>query len=217
MFTDAITKKVAEHFPDVKILTKDQSLLMKILGLILFFNPSFMTDYITTIGYNIYFPSEAWVNARQVSGLSVLLHELIHVTDAKKLSRPLFSFLYLSPLTLAIPAALLFLLTWKIALPIMLLCLAPIPSYFRMLFEKRAYLGSLYVQNWLNVHKGYNFDLSSQKDFMIKQFTGSAYYFMWPFTNLNAEFDDAITKIKAGQRPYDNSAFDVLDDILTAA
>lgn len=216
MFNPAITNKLTSHFPEVKLLTKDKSFLMKLLGLILFFNPTFMTKYITTIGYNIYFPSEEWVKTRQISAFVTLLHELTHVSDAKKLTRPLFSFLYLTPLALVLPALLLFLLSWKVALVAAIICLAPIPSYFRMLFEKRAYFVSMYVEYNLNAHKGFNIDLVASKDSKVSQFTGSAYYFMWPFSNIKTEFNEALAKIQLGQRPYESPMFDIIDDFLTA-
>jgi hypothetical protein len=40
---------------------------------------------------------------------------------------------------------------------------------------------------------------------------------MWPFNNIRKDFDDAIIKIKAGQRPYEDSVFDILDDLILQA
>lgn len=215
MLSNAMLEKIHQYFPDVKIKFKNQSLFMKILGMMLFFNPGFMTNYITTVGYTVYFPSEEWLNATPTSGVVTILHELIHVSDAKRLTRPFFSFLYLCPQILVLFSALLFLLTWKIALPVMILFCLPFPAYFRMIFERRAYFVSLYVFYQLG-KRGYMVDLEQEKNHMLTQFTGSAYYFMWPFSNLKNEFDTAVVQINNGARPYENPAFDIVDDILTS-
>jgi hypothetical protein len=48
-------------FPSLQIAYKDSSWLMKLLGALLFFAPKFMTSYVTTIGYNVYFPNQAFM------------------------------------------------------------------------------------------------------------------------------------------------------------
>ena len=83
-----------------------------------------------------------------------------------------------------------------------------------MLFEKRAYLVTLYVMNALNNRSNYNIDLRAQKDFCLAQFKDSTYYFMWIFSDIDAEFDAALIKIENNQRPYEDKVFDMLDDIL---
>ena len=217
MFSETVLAKVTQLFPDVKIDYKNNSTLMKILGKIMFIAPTFMSSYTTTVGSAIYFPSEEFVNARPESSLVILLHELVHVTDAHKLTKPLFGFLYLSPQILIFAAALLFLISWKVALPLLLLFGAPVPSYFRMLFERRAYMASLYSMKKLNDKYGNNIDLDAEMKFFLTQFKGPAYYFMYPFSNLDTQFANALQKIKNNQRPYEDKVFDVLDEILAVA
>jgi hypothetical protein len=187
---------------------------MQLIGKILFFNKRFMTSYITTIGSTVYFPSESDVNDNQTSSSITLLHELVHVHDAKQLSKPVFSILYLFPQILALLFLPLLLVSWKVALPFLLFA-APIPAFFRMRFEKRAYLVSLYVTNALSKKFHFNPALDNQKVNWENQFKGSAYYFMWPFSGLSKDFDQAVEKIKAGQRPYEDPVFDILDDLVT--
>jgi hypothetical protein len=84
-----------------------------------------------------------------------------------------------------------------------------------MHFEKRAYLTSLYVTHVLSNKYNFKALLDTQKASFMEQFSSSSYYFMWPFKNLEKEFDEAIEKIQAGQRPYEDPVFDMLDDLLT--
>jgi hypothetical protein len=213
-FQDLVTA-AQKYFPDLQIKYKDQSWFMKLLGTIMFFNKAFMTNYTTTIGSTVYFPSESFVKARPVSAAVVLLHEIVHVNDAHKISKPLFGFLYLTPQILALLCLPLFLISWKIALPLVLLFSAPIPSPFRTHFEKRAYLTSLYSINSLSNRLNFKPLLATQEDSFVEQFKDGSYYFMWPFSDLKKDFDDAVSKVQAGQRPYDDTVFDIIDDLVT--
>ena len=55
MISQEILDKAHEFFPGLKLRYKDESTLMKIMGKLMFFNPSFMTQFTTTIGETIYF------------------------------------------------------------------------------------------------------------------------------------------------------------------
>jgi hypothetical protein len=202
------------YFPNLKVKYKDESWFMKLLGYILFFNKSFMTDYTTTIGSTIYFPSRAKVEAKQLSSIIVLLHELVHIYDSQKLTRLLFSFLYLIPQILAPISLLLWLISWKIALISFIVLLLPIPAYFRMYFEKRAYAVSLYVLKTLGAKCNFPPMLSTNRDYFIKQFKSSAYYYMWLFKDIDLYFNDITNKISNGQRPYEDEIFNILDDLI---
>lgn len=211
-FEDLVTA-AKQYFPDLSIKYKNQSSFMKFIGFLLFFNKGFMTDYTTTIGSTIYFPSAATLKVRPVSGSLVLLHELVHVHDAKKITKFLFGFLYLSPQIWALLCLPLFLFSWKIALILMLLFLCPIPAYFRMYFEKRAYLASLYALSLLSKRLNFPATLATQEQSYLNHFKDSTYYFMWPFGNLKKDFDDGVAKIKAGQRPYEDPVFDIIEKL----
>lgn len=206
-----------KYFPDLQIRYKNQSKLMQWLGKLLFFNRGFMTSYTTTLGSTVYFPTETFVKARPVSSEVVLLHELVHIQDQHKLTKPLFGFLYLTPQVLFLLCLPLLLVSWKIAVPLMLLFVAPIPSFFRMYFEKRAYLSSLYSMAALG--KKLNFDpkLDVQAKYFVQQFKDSSYYFMWPFSDIDKQLADGIEKIKAGERPFEDPVFDILDDLIASS
>src|SRR4051812_38491740 len=69
------------NIPEFKVAFKSESLLMKIIGKILFFNKSFMTSYTTTLGHTIYFTDRKYVKAHPVSTKVVLVHEMVHIKD----------------------------------------------------------------------------------------------------------------------------------------
>src|SRR5208282_4238572 len=192
-FQDLVAAATVQ-FPGYQVKYKDQSTFMKILGGILFFNPAFMNNYITTIGDTTYFPSESFVSKDPLNASIVLLHELVHVTDEKTYSKFLFGLSYLFPQILAPLCAILFFFThWYIALPIMLLFLAPLPAPFRMNWEKRAYIAALYAQNAIAKRLNDGTSLPNAMTYDLTQFTGGAYYFMWPFSNIDADFTNAVT------------------------
>jgi hypothetical protein len=205
-----------QYFPKLKIAYKDKSVLMRLLGKILFFRKDFMGAYTTTVGNTVYIPSQNFIKLHPISGSVVLLHELVHFHDQKKWSKALFLFLYFFPQALAPLAILLFLLGWKIALPVMILCAAPVPAFFRMYFEKRAYLSSLYVLHRLGDRLKFNPHLASQTKCFVEAFGDASYYWMWPFKKaIRADFEKGIKAIQAGERPYQSSVFDMLDDLIT--
>lgn len=213
-FQDLVTAS-QKYFPSLQVKYKDQSAFMKILGTILFFNKTFMTDYVTTIGNTIYIPNVNYMKLHPVSGSVVFLHELVHIYDSGKMSRPVFTFLYLLPQILALfMIPLFFVIQWWIVLILMAVCLAPIPAYFRMVFEKRAYISSVYTLNSLGKLKNFNPMLKTQVGFFVSRFKDSYYYFMWPF-DVTPDFNNAVAKVQAGQRPYDDPVFDILDDLVT--
>lgn len=210
-----IVESAKLYFPELQVKYKNQSYFMKLIGLLLFFNKNFMTTYTTTIGPTIYFTNESFIKAHPISAMIILLHELVHMHDAKKINKFIFGFLYLTPQILFVLALPLLLVSWKLALLFMLFAL-PIPSYFRMYFEKRAYISSLYAMSKLGNKLHFNSNLIEQKEYFLKQFSGSYYYFMWPFNNLDAEFDAAIDKINKNEKPFEDEVFNKLDNIISA-
>jgi len=203
-----------EHFPDLKIKYKDSSNFMKLLGYILFFNKRFMTSYTTTIGSTIYFPSEKFIKSRPNSAITIFLHELVHIYDAKRFNKILYSLLYLFPITLLLVSIPLFFFSWEIALVLTILSLCPLPAYFRMYFERRAYMVSLYAIQKLSEKMKFVPYLDKAKNSFVSEFKGPSYYFMWIFPNISKQFDDAVANIKAGKHPYNDPIFDIIDDLI---
>ena len=97
---------LAEKLPGFEVKFKDESTLMKIIDKILFFNKTFMTGFITTIGSTVYWPSRERLEQSGLGALSTLAHEYRHAKDAKKITGVLFSLLYLLPQILAAPGLL---------------------------------------------------------------------------------------------------------------
>jgi hypothetical protein len=204
-----------KYFPKLEVKYKDENSLMKLIGYILFFNKTFMRFFFTTLGNTVYVPSRNFVETKQISALVSLLHEFVHVYDANRLTIPLFSFLYASPQILSLFCLPLFLISWKLALPLMILFLSPLPSYFRMYFEKRGYLVSMYVLHRISGKFNYKPFLRTQALFFISEFHNSDYYFMWNFKDINVAFEEAIVKIENNQHPYDDpKLFAILDKII---
>lgn len=184
MAPDAVmfNKLVAElvnRVPTFKIRYKDESILMKFLGAVLFFTPRFMTSYTTTIGTTVYFPNRKWVDANSASAFEVLCHEYVHVCD-KVRHGVWFELSYLFPQIFALLSLLGFL---GFKYPVMFLCFthvifaAPYPSIWRRDAEARGYAMSVAVRTWL-----YGEDSAAELlNAVIPQFTGWAYYKMWPF------------------------------------
>jgi len=183
---DKFHSSLQEHLPNLEIKYKDESTLMKVLGYILFFNKDFMTSFTTTIGQTVYFPNREKVEGSEVHYMATLAHEYVHASDAHDITNVLFGFLYLLPLTLA-PFMWLFLfIHWGLALALFLLCLAPVPAYFRKRYELRGYTMSLFMRNEImkenNVsEEARSADLKRVAEQYNEQFTGPNYYFMWPF------------------------------------
>lgn len=211
-FQDLVTAAQG-YFPKIKVAYKDQSSFMKMLGTLLFFNKDFMTQYVTTIGNTIYFPSQNYVSIHPISSAVVFMHEFVHVYDSTRLGQFLFGILYLLPQWLFLLAIPLFFISWKIALPFLLFA-APLPAYFRMVFEKRAYISSVYTLNALGQRLNFNPLLNTQTQYFISQFKDPYYYWMWPFS-VSAEFNDAVLLVQSGKRPYDDKIFDMLDNLVT--
>jgi hypothetical protein len=107
-------------YPDLSVKFKDQSWTQKLLGLLMAFNPAYMTDYITTFGSTIYFPSQAYYEANPEASLNTVAHEFVHVYDSKRTLWFKLSYLFPQVLVL-IPAivycALVGRYSWVLTIP----------------------------------------------------------------------------------------------------
>jgi len=203
--------------PNFTIAFKDESFFMKLIGKILFFNPSFMTKYTTTIGHTVYFPTASNLKLQPASSKIVLYHELVHIKDMEKYTLPLFGLLYLLPQLLALLAIpLAFFAAWYVALAWFVLFMLPIPAYFRMKFELKAYTFSVYTLYKMNAVKGYAINFDRQIDSYTSQFTNMSYYLMWPFGSaIKKHLTDALANFKEGKRfIYEDEYYDMVDYLI---
>lgn len=170
----------------LNIKYKDTSLFMKILSYLLFFNKDFMTNYVTTIGSTVYFPTRSFVDKYASEAIQTLAHEFVHVKDCSK-NKILFNFRYLFPQILSIFSllAILFFITPYFLFSLLFLLFAlPLPSPPRSYYELRGYQMTLYMVylylKYLKVDEdAIKLNLEKNIEIISKYyFAGPAYYYM---------------------------------------
>lgn len=158
---------------------KDSSLFMKILGKILFFVPGFMTNFTTTIGKTIYVPNQNYLN--DAIDMALIAHECRHIYDSD--NDIFFKFKYLFPQILSLLFfAFCFISLWFLIPAI--ICLSPLPAYWRKNLEINGYSTTLFVYNL--IFKQNNVDKEQRHLQLLNvalkinnNFISSNYYFMW--------------------------------------
>jgi hypothetical protein len=201
---------------NLNIKFKNESLAMKILGNVLFFNKNFMTSFITTLGNNVYFPSSDFLNTNTYETLPVIFHEKCHDLDSRK--NKLFSFLYLFPQILSPFALLLCLVSFWLSIAISVLFLLPLPAYWRHKYELRGYKMSLFVGSELCKENNLStadtlIYLNNMRNSIDRMFRGSSYYFMWPF-GVKKELDETVNKILSDDIVKDDPLYAQVRDLL---
>jgi hypothetical protein len=159
--------EIKAEFPCFKTLYKKDSWLMKLLGFVM--GKTFTASFVTTINGIVYLPTvwDSWSAGVQCA---VLRHERVHMRQARRLTYPLFIFLYL-----------------LVFFPVGL-------AWFRTRFEQEAYVTSLAA------YKEYGLDYKSpaRKATMVAYFTGPAYAYMWPFKrSVESWFDRTVAGLDA--------------------
>ena len=214
MSSSNLISKAQTYFPKLQIAYKDTSKLMKVLGILLFFNKSFMTDYTTTIGNTIYLPNANYPIDHPQEFADVFIHECVHLYDQKRINNLVYQAAYLFPQILApFICLLMFIVSWKIILPIVILSLAPIPAPWRTYFEKRAYFVQMYVANQL-----YNDNILTDGYTYLSWFVNSNYYWMDPFEK-DASFEQEAANISNGNPSCkgEPALYQMILDLITAA
>lgn len=166
-----------EEFPGFEIIQKKNSGLMKVIDIalkVITFGQmkTFMTGFITTLGEKVYV-NEGWDSLPLANKAMVLRHERVHMRQARKYGRFLFSLLYL---------------------------VVPFPvgfAYFRKKFEQEAYEESLRA---LYEYKGSKIFTSKLKTYFMSQFITANYFWMWPWKKgISDWYDSAVAKVKSGK------------------
>lgn len=181
-FLSEVTRTISPKF-DIREKSNPTPFMKIISFFVSLFNKRFNTGYITVIAGTMWVPEGYMTRAPDISVVELLAHETMHELDRKKLGTFLFSFLYLTPQTLAVLSLLSLLAIWFsnawLFCLLFLLCLAPIPSPARMHFELRGYRTNVFFMR--HVDKISEEELPNKIEYILQQFTGPYYYFMWPF------------------------------------
>lgn len=148
--------EMRQEFPDFEIVPKSESRLMRAIDVILRIitfgqMKAFMTGFITTLGTTVYVHGP-WTDSSDNSKAIVLRHERVHMRQARRYTRPLFSLLYL----FVLPSV------WT----------------FRARFEKEAYEETMAAVAEIYGPEALNPDL---KEGLVGHFTSAEYFWMDPF------------------------------------
>lgn len=178
---DKLISNIKLYHPEFQIKYKDESKLMKFIGKILFFNKTFMTNFVTVIGDKIYFPSKKNYQDRYTnypkSLYATLAHEYVHIHDDSR--SKWFKYSYLFPQVLAsfsLLALLAFISPLFLISLLFLIFAIPFKSKGRTEAELRGYTMSLLIDRLnYNVDPGANRRLPH----IVNNFIGPAYYYMW--------------------------------------
>ena len=107
---DHLSAEIKKTVPSFKVINKKNSILMKILSKILFFNKDFMTGFFTTIYSTVYTP--VGTKDEEIKFIwGTLAHEWVHMLRAKK-NVAKFFFMYLFPISTTPLALLSILALW---------------------------------------------------------------------------------------------------------
>lgn len=187
---DTLVKEYQKLLP-FEICYKEESRGMRFASVMLtIFCPTFMTHFTSVIGNRIYFPSRKFIERDEYGAMRTLAHELVHLLDQRRVSKPAFMISYLFPQSLAVGVFAFPWLGWWALL--FLLFLAPIPSWPRFYFESRGYA--------MNVMTARPSRKQAILDGSIRQFTGWNYYRMYPFSkSVYNKIADWVDKGESGK------------------
>lgn len=141
-------------------------------------NPLYLEAFWTTVGLRTARPRIAEAGATSQEWMTIL-HEAWHAHQARRLGTVLMGLIYLFPLPLlALAPVLLLTGHWALALAA-LAAAAPLPALGRAWLEREAYQVSAALMY------AYQGDLPESyiEGFLVEQFVGPNYYWMWPFRN----------------------------------
>lgn len=179
---EQVMKETLKEFPKFKVVPKAESRMMKAIDVFLRVvsfgrMKSFMTGFATTMGTTVYV-TPGWPTKPDAAKAILLRHERVHMRQARRLTRPLFSLLYLLPF---LPGGL---------------------AWFRARFEMEAYEETIQATF---EHYGRQAVFSKAfRDKITKNFTGPAYLWMSFFNKrgIDAWLMDTIEKVTS-ERPTD--------------
>lgn len=156
--TEALIAEIEREFPRFRLLMKRDSPSQRWLDrglrvLTLGGQSGYLDQYHTTIGYSVYL-ADRWDEMDDAERYILLRHERIHLRQFRRYTRPGMAFLYLFvffPLGLA---------------------------WFRARFEQEAYAETLAATAEIFGPDALDAEM---KEYVVEQFVGPAYAWMWPF------------------------------------
>ncbi len=173
---EALVAKLRAEFPRLRIVRKDRSRFHRAIHYALIAVTfgrmrSYLDSFQTTIGSTIYVTSD-WDDWEADRRYVTLRHEAIHLAQFRRWSLPVMAVLYvLVPLPLGL-------------------------AYFRARFEKEAYAESIRAaaEVW-----GPAYPRNAEyRAYVIGQFLGPSYGWMWPFrSGLERWYDQILATIEA--------------------
>lgn len=174
-----LSRSISARVPGFKIRYKNESKWQWFLSRLLFFirGNRYMTEFTTTLGNTVWFPSEKWVRENYWKAFKVLAHEYVHLLDRRRYPR-LFELMYMFPLWIVLPAfasiAAIY-SPWFLFALVFLVALLPWPAFTRANLEMRGYSMSIAINMWR-----YGSIKQETRDWIVEMFTGWDYYRMWP-------------------------------------
>jgi len=173
MSYDELLAETQAEFPTFRVVPKAESKFMSFLAILLGWmgNDTFMYAFTTTIGFVVYTPSLWEESFSDTQKYQILLHERVHMRQAKRYGVIWFSLLYL---------------------------LVPLPfvrAYYRTKFEQEAYYVSM--RSRAAIHGIKYIEGGDYRTNMIHHFTGPDYGWMW--TNrkdIEEWYDTSVEKIR---------------------
>ncbi len=205
MFQDTVNQ-IKAHIRGFEIRFKDESWSSRVIGVLCWlFNRKYMTEFTTTRYPRVYFPSRKYVEDKPLRATKILYHEFVHLWDRKQKGF-WFTVGYAFPQWIGLLLLVTFIVqgfflstkVWWMALVIgipMLVCLTPLPAYWRMKTEMRGYAMNLAFNQWR-----YGSVRQWTKDWVTDIFTGPSYCFMWPFEKSVRKFLDEVIGMLDGSK-----------------
>ena len=171
---DALVAALRAEFPGFRIMRKDRSRLHKLIDRVLRVATlgqmtSYLDSFQTTIGRTVYVTPD-WDDWDPDRRYVTLRHEAVHLRQFRSFSVPGMALLYV---------------------------LLPLPmglAWFRAYFEKAAYAESIRAaaEVWGPAYpRGIDY-----RSYVIRQFTGASYGWMWPFRRaLERWYDEVLSSL----------------------
>ena len=172
---DELLTKLHAEFPRFRVVRKDQSTFHKaihyaLVGLTFGRMRSYLDSFQTTIGNTVYVTPD-WDDWSPDRRYVTMRHEAIHLRQFRTFTLPGMALLYV---------------------------LLPLPmglAWFRAYFEREAYAESIRAaaEVWGRSHV----EDRDYRDYIIGQFTGASYGWMWPFRKrLERWYDGVLAELR---------------------